>query len=227
MNVGVPARGSFVSVATDDVLPGDRVEYIGRPVFDGIINTGEIGWVTKVEAGWVFAAWPRSGIHSVPVANVRLLGPEVTRAVAEAGNTAIWSLLGTEYPPPKGRRQRDPYMNQGCHPEVVERVWDELGKELPRDCRAQAKGKPVLAHPETDRILAFAHGTAYALWLTPGDQADALKAGASTVMTWSGGSVTDLAERAGPGWLWGRWYADEPSWLQRAYLASGSGEPPA
>jgi hypothetical protein len=94
MNVGAPARGTFASVATDDVLPGDRVEYIGRPVFDGIINTGEIGWVTKVEAGWVFAAWPRSGIHSVPVANVRLLGPEVTRAVAEAGNTAIWSLLG-------------------------------------------------------------------------------------------------------------------------------------
>ena len=150
---------------------------------------------------------------------------EVTRTVAESGNAGIWSLLGEESPPPPGRREADPYMGQGCHPEVVTRVWDELGGELPHDCRAQAKGKPVLAHPESDRIIALAHGMAYALWLTPGDHAAALQAGASTVMTWSGGSVTDLAERAGTGWIWGRWYANEPSWLQRAYVAAGSGEP--
>lgn len=208
----------------DSFLPGDRVEYIGRPVFDGIIDPGEIGWVTKVEAGWVFAACPRSGVHSVPVGNVRLLPPEVTRAVGEAANARIWSLLGEELPPLSGRRARDPYMNQGCHPDIVARVWDELGKELPRDCRAQAKGRPVLARPQTDRIIAVAHGTAYALLLTADDFSSALVAGAKTVMAWSGGSVTDLAERVGTGWIWGRWFDDEPLWLQHAYMATGSDE---
>ena len=75
--------GTFPEVAAERLAPGDRVEYIGAPVFDGIIDTGEIGWVTKVEGDWVYASWPRSGVHSVPLSNVRLLGPEVTRAVAQ------------------------------------------------------------------------------------------------------------------------------------------------
>jgi hypothetical protein len=68
--------------------------------------------------------------------------------------------------------------------------------------------------------LRWPTGTAYALWLTPGDHADALQARAQTLMTWSGGSVTDLIECAGPGWIWGRWYDDEPWWLQHAYAAT-------
>lgn len=39
----------------DRFLPGDRVQYTGGPVFDDIIDDGDIGWVTKVEAGGVFA----------------------------------------------------------------------------------------------------------------------------------------------------------------------------
>lgn len=211
-------------MAAETFARGDRVEYIGAPVFDGIIATGEIGWVTRVESGWVFAVWPRSGIHSVPASNVRLLPPEVTRTVGKAPNARMWALLGEELPPLSSGRPRDPYINQGCHPDIVARVWDELGKDLPRDCRAQAKGKPVLAHPENDRIFAVCHGTAYALWLRAGDFANALEAGATTVMTWSGGSVTDLAERAGSGWIWGRWFENEPLWVQRAYLAAGERE---
>ena len=51
--------------------PGDLVEYTAAPVFDLIITTGEVGTVTRVEDGWVFAEWPRSGEHSVPLAHVR------------------------------------------------------------------------------------------------------------------------------------------------------------
>lgn len=51
--------------------PGDHVEYIAAPVFDLIIMTGEVGVVTQVKDGWVFAEWPRSGEHSVPLDNVR------------------------------------------------------------------------------------------------------------------------------------------------------------
>jgi hypothetical protein len=200
-------------------MRGDRVQYVGAPVFDGIIDTGEIGWVTNVVDGWVHAVWPRSGVHSVPVDAVRLLGPEVTREVPETANVDVWPVLGEELPPPRTGRPRDPYINQGCHPDVVSRVWDQLGKGLPRDCRAQAKGRPVLAHPATDRILAFALGTAYALRLTPGDLERALETGASTVMEWSIGPATDLAEVAGPGWIWGRSADDEAGWLRNTYAA--------
>ena len=55
----------------EDYRPGDRVEYIAAPVFDLIIETGEVGVVTKVENGWVHALWPRSGEHSVPLQHVR------------------------------------------------------------------------------------------------------------------------------------------------------------
>ncbi len=206
----------------DRFLPGDRIEYIGRAVFDGIIDTGEVGWVIRVEAGWVFASWPRSGVHSVPVRSARLLAPEVTRDVDEAPNALLWPVLGEKLPALESGRPCDPYMNQGCHPDIVARVWDELGAELPRDCRALAKGRPVLAHPATDRIIAAARGTAYALWLTPEDFADAREGGAKTVMAWSDVPETDLAKIAGAGWIWGSWYAHEPAWLRRAYAASGS-----
>ena len=203
--------------------PGDRVECVGQPVFDGIIRTGEVGSVVKVEEGWVYALWPRSGVHSVPLYNVRLLERNVKRTVAETGNESTWSFLGEELPPLQNGRPRDPYMEQSCHPDIVEGIWDVLGAGLPRDCRAQAKGRPVLAHPVTNRIFAVARGTAYALWLTPDDFKEALSQGASTTMTWSGGSETDLAERVGEGWIWGRWYADEPRWLLNAYEDIGDG----
>jgi len=141
------------------------------------------------------------------------------RVVPKEPNARIWDLLGDELPPIEGRRQRDPYMSQGSHPDVVARVWDELGKTLPRDCRALAKGgKPVLAHPDTDRIFAFPHGTAYVLWLTADDFASA---DAETTHEWSNGSVTDLAASAGPGWIWGSWNDAEPLWLLRAFDAGG------
>lgn len=134
-------------------------------------------------------------------------------------NRNVWPLLGEELPTPPGR-SRDPYLEQGCHPDIVARIWDELGAELVPDCRAQAKGRPVLAHPAGGRIFAFARGTAYALWLAPPDRAAARDAGLSSEMTWGGGGITDLAQ-AGPGWVWGRWEADELQWLQHAFAALG------
>jgi hypothetical protein len=52
-------------------VPGDRVEYVAEPVFDLVIRTGDLGFVTRVEADWVFAEWPTSGEHSVPLHNTR------------------------------------------------------------------------------------------------------------------------------------------------------------
>ena len=47
------------------------MEYVAETVIDLIIVPGEIGTVTHEVDGWVFAIWPRSGEHSVPVENVR------------------------------------------------------------------------------------------------------------------------------------------------------------
>ena len=201
----------------------DKVEYIAEQVFDGIIDTGDFGVVLSVEKGWVRASW-RSGVHGVPLENVRPAPPLPSRVVTREGNERIWDLIGEELPPLPNGKPRDPYWHQGSHPEIVDRVWDELGNKLPADCRAQAKGKPVLAHPITNRIFAIAHGMRYAIWLTPDDFQDAGKLGAQTVMQWTGGSITDLATAAGPGWIWGRWYAPELEWLRHSFRAVD--EPP-
>jgi hypothetical protein len=218
---------NVAGVIGDQFVRGDRVEYVGAPLEDPSVEPGAVGCITNVAGDVAAVVWRGPLIREVPVEDLRLRGPEVTRAVAEAPNRRMWELLGQELPPLKSGRPRDPYLEQSCHPDAVSRVWRELGKALPRDCRAQAKGKPVLAHPETDRIIALAHGTAYALWLTPEDFPAAVKGGGRTVMVWSGGSRTDLGERAGPGWIWGAWHEDEPRWVQRAYAMVGPEDPPA
>jgi hypothetical protein len=214
-------RVALPTVSPDQVVRGDRVEYVGSPLGGGDVAPGAIGRVTNVNADTAFVVWPGPHLRAVPVGDVRVVGPEVIRVVGETPNRSVWGLLGDELPPKANGRPRDPYLEQGAHPDVVSRIWTELGKALPRDCRGQAKGKPVLAHPDTDRIVAVAHGTAYALWLTPEDIPNARERGAQTVMTWSGGSTTDLAQFAGAGWIWGRWYEEEPQWLRHAYEAAG------
>jgi hypothetical protein len=158
---------------------------------------------------------------SIATAVAGARAPYVYRAVSETGNSDIWSVLGREYGPRRDGRARDPFMEQGCHPDMVVRVWHDLGDALPVDSRAQAKGKPVLAHPTSGRIIAAAYGTAYMLWLTPDDYSAALALGAKKSHVWAGGHVTDLRHAAGPGWIWGRWYQDESVWAQHAFDAAG------
>ncbi|MEA2159083.1 MAG: hypothetical protein QOD66_1463, partial [Solirubrobacteraceae bacterium] len=198
-------------MGTADTVPGvkhelrvgDRVEYAGSSGGKQGIPAGRIGWIRALEPGHVLAWWMKIGLRRVATTDLRLKSPVVVRAAAESSNRHLWSLLGEELPQPSSGRLRDPYLEQGSHPDVVSRIWDELGQELPCDCRAQAKGRPVLAHPDTDRIIAIAQGTAYALWLVPDDYELALDSGADTVMHWSAGYVTDLVRRAGIGWIWG------------------------
>jgi hypothetical protein len=67
----VAGTADLGSAGVETYRPGDHVEYIAAPVFDLIIQPGDIGVVTKVENGWVHADWPRSGEHSVPLGHVR------------------------------------------------------------------------------------------------------------------------------------------------------------
>ena len=141
------------------------------------------------------------------------------RSVGESVNRDLWGMFPENVLFTTDGRLRDPYWESGCHPDIVGRLWDELGASLPEDCRARANGVPVLAHPLSERVFATARGTAYALWLTPADHAEALGLGASSVMRWSQRYVTDLRDLAGAGWIWGRWYIQETAWLERSYRA--------
>jgi hypothetical protein len=111
----------------------------------------------------------------------------------------------------------DPYMRCGCHPEIVERLWDQIGPALPKDCRGIVCLTPALVHPQTGIILALAMGTEYVLRLPGTLGADAISKGARTVAKWSTGATTDIRRTFGDDWVFGAWLKDELTWCNRAY----------
>ena len=124
---------------------------------------------------------------------------------------------------------KDPYYNLGTHPEIVERLWDELGGALPKNCRWVLYGTPVLVHHASGVVFGFAGGSStYALRLPPAERASAIAAGAETIHHYPAyaelnieASSLDLA-RFGPEWVFGRWFKDEATWCRAAFDAAGS-----
>jgi hypothetical protein len=53
----------------------------------------------------------------------------------------------------------DPYYQLGTHPDLVEHLWDKLTVQLPLDCRWVLHARPVLVHPQTGVVFAFATGS--------------------------------------------------------------------
>jgi hypothetical protein len=113
------------------------------------------------------------------------------------------------------------YYEAGCHPDVVERLWGEIGGALALDCRSMVYGTPALTHPTSGVVLALGMGTAYALRLTGADRPLALQAGAKLSVSWSGGGGTDIAQELGDDWVFGAWLASEPDWCRRTFEALG------
>ena len=122
----------------------------------------------------------------------------------------------------------DPYYKLGTHPEMVERLWDELGSTLPVRCRWILFGRPVLVHPSTGVVFGYAGGTlTYALRLPPPEREAAVKAGARTVHEYPGypelnvaASRLDLAD-FGPEWIFGGWSRHEEQWCVAAFDHAG------
>jgi hypothetical protein len=112
---------------------------------------------------------------------------------------------------------RDPYMHQGSHPDIVQRVWDELGANLPLACRCLIFGTPSLAHDLTGTIIAISNGTQYNLRLTPSDLQGAIAKGASTRTRWSSGEIMDSVEELGSDWIFGGWFKEESKWCRDTY----------
>lgn len=116
-----------------------------------------------------------------------------------------------------------PYDSLGTHPDLVARLWDELGGVLPEDCRMVFCGMPVLMHPRSGVVFAFAGGThTYALRLPVAQHAAALAAGATRIMRYPVRQPDfDLAE-IGPEWVFGRWFQAEPDWCRAAHAFAGA-----
>jgi hypothetical protein len=111
----------------------------------------------------------------------------------------------------------DPDMTLGTHPDLVQRLWDELGARLPAPCRWVVYGRPALVHPRTGLVFGFAGGThTYGLRLPPAEHAEAVRAGARREHTYSDGSRLDAAA-LGAEWVLGGWLRQEPDWCLAAY----------
>lgn len=118
----------------------------------------------------------------------------------------------------------DPYYTLGTHPDLVARLWDELGSTLPVDCRSIVFGTPVLVRPDSGILFGFAGGThTYAFRVPPDVKSDALSAGAEVVYRYPAypelnieASVLDLQDM-GPEWVFGGWHRAEDNWCHAAY----------
>ena len=130
-----------------------------------------------------------------------------------AVNDTVFAFLDPVGPAPRGR-ERDTYLETGHHPDIVERVWGDLGSDLPEDARCEVNGNPVLAHRANGAVIALPRGTSYALWLSPNERGGS---NLSTRHRWGNGRVTDLADRLGDGWYWGSFDDQEPAWCRAAY----------
>ena len=115
----------------------------------------------------------------------------------------------------------NPYFTLGSHPDIVERVWKQIGTAMPIDCRFIVCGTPALAQPDSGILFAFALGTQYCLRLPPVLIETALLANAKTRTRWSNGKVEDIQEELGAGWIFGSWMAAEIEWCKAAYASFG------
>ena len=113
------------------------------------------------------------------------------------------------------------YRESGCHPEIVERLWQQIGLALPSDCRSLVYGTPALTHPGSGVVLAIGMGTQYALRLTRPLHALAIDRGAKLSTSWTGGGSTDIAQVFGEDWVFGAWLASEPDWCRQTFEALG------
>lgn len=92
-------------------------------------------------------------------------------------------------------KTHDPYYQLGTHPDLVQRLWDTLTVALPADCRWVLHSRPVLVHPETGTVFAFATGSQTYAFRIPLDHRPPPEL-ADVIYTheYPGGNVLDLSD---------------------------------
>ena len=113
----------------------------------------------------------------------------------------------------------DPYLECGAHPDIVEHVWERIGKRLPEDARCLLFGTPALIQPASGVVLALCVGTAYFLRVPSARRGDAVAAGWLQSIRWSSRDVVDLETEYGEDWFVGSVGGDEATWCMEAFAA--------
>ena len=113
---------------------------------------------------------------------------------------------------------KNPYYTLGSHPDIVERLWEQLQAALPVDCRWIVYRTPVLLHPR-GIVLAAALGTTYAIRLTEEHLKVGIARGAKTLNRYAGGRELDVQREFGDDWIFGGWFSEEAAWCRAAYDA--------
>lgn len=115
-----------------------------------------------------------------------------------------------------------PYDSLGTHPDLVTRLWDELPRRIPADCRAIFFGAPALIHPKTGVVFGFAGGThTYALRLPEPERSAALHSGATRVKQYPGRQPSFDLNEIGEEWVFCGWLRDEEAWCLAAFEFAG------
>jgi hypothetical protein len=118
---------------------------------------------------------------------------------------------------------RDYYYEAGAHPEVVARLWDQLGKSLSVGSKVLVFGTPALVEPGSGVVLAFALGTEYALRLPRRLWKEKGHSALRTVAKWTGGGSTDIERECGKEWIFGSFATDEIEWCEEVSREFGGG----
>jgi hypothetical protein len=112
----------------------------------------------------------------------------------------------------------DPYRELGSHPDIVERLWDQLAEALPADCRGVVYGTPGLMHPGSGVILAVALGTEYALRIHASDQEEARASGLQQSHEYATTrEQLELGRHCGSDWFFGAWHEQERVWCAKSF----------
>ncbi len=128
----------------------------------------------------------------------------------------------------------NPYMTLGTHPDLVERLWDQLTVQLPANCCWVVGKRPVLMRKDTGVIFGIAIGTVfYALRLPEPDCIALDSAKRGLVERWANEHGIDGEARhqyvaaqlascpVGPAWISGKWLPEEIEMSRQAYDWAG------
>lgn len=105
------------------------------------------------------------------------------------------------------------YWESGCHPEIVERVWDKLGTADTRFLPAYIYGRPCLVDNSRRLIVAICFGTEYIIRINDKFACHAVNSGFERIKKWSSGDQTDLTRALGKNWFFGKFETMEVGWM--------------
>jgi hypothetical protein len=118
--------------------------------------------------------------------------------------------------PSCSREDVGPAPGLGTHPDVIEWLWKHMHERIPSSRCWVVLGTPVLVHPVSEVVFAFAGGTCYALRLPADVREVAVAAGAKQRIIGTSGAIGDLSA-IGEEWVYGMFRKDHEEWWRRAF----------